>query len=135
VMFSGPDIGMTPVLGRVRGKVAIYNENLRAIAQRHDAVVADMWALRELKDPRMWAPDRLHFSPVGHHTIAVIVLDALGIEHDLEAFKPAALPRKQWRQARVEDIVWAREHLVPWVLRRLRHQSSGDEIEPKRPGF
>ncbi|MFZ2963084.1 MAG: SGNH/GDSL hydrolase family protein [Rhodoglobus sp.] len=135
VMFSGPDIGMTPVLGRARGKVAIYNENLRAIAQRHDAVVADMWALRELKDPRMWAPDRLHFSPVGHHTIAVMVLDALGIEHDLEAFKPEALPPKQWRQARVEDIVWAREHLVPWVLRRLRHQSSGDEIEPKRPGF
>ena len=30
VMFNGPDVGMTPVLGRVRGKVAIYNENLRA---------------------------------------------------------------------------------------------------------
>lgn len=135
VMFNGPDIGMTPVLGRMRGKVAIYNENLRAIAQRHDAVVADMWALRELKDPRMWVPDRLHFSPVGHHTIAVMVLDALGVEHDLEPFKPEPLPPKQWRQARAEDIVWAREHLVPWVLRRLRHQSSGDEIEPKRPAF
>ena len=45
VMFNGPDIGMTPVLRRVRGKVAIYNENLRAIAYRHDAIVADMWAL------------------------------------------------------------------------------------------
>ena len=32
VLFNGPDIGMTPVLGRMRGKVAIYNENLRAIA-------------------------------------------------------------------------------------------------------
>jgi lysophospholipase L1-like esterase len=135
VMFNGPDIGTTPVLGRVRGKVAIYNENLRAIAQRHDAIVADMWALRELKDPRMWAPDRLHFSPVGHHTIAVMVLDALGVEHGLEPFKPGVLPPKQWRQARAEDIVWAREHLVPWVIRRLRQQSSGDQIEPKRPAF
>lgn len=135
VMFNGPDIGTTPVLGRVRGKVAIYNENLRAIAQRHDAIVADMWALRELKDPRMWAPDRLHFSPVGHHTIAIMVLDALGVEHNLEPFKPEALPPKQWRQARAEDIVWAREHLMPWVIRRLRQQSSGDQIEPKRPVF
>src|ERR1700712_2892205 len=55
VLFNGPDIGMTPVMRRIRGKVAIYNENLRAIALRHDLVVADMWALRELQDPRMWA--------------------------------------------------------------------------------
>ncbi len=135
VMFNGPDIGMTPVLRRVRGKVAIYNENLRAVAHRHDAVVADMWALRELSDPRMWAPDRLHFSPVGHHTIARMVLDALNVENDLEPFKPEPLPAKSWRQARVEDAGWAREHLVPWVLRRIRHQSSGDNVVPKRPGF
>ena len=92
VMFNGPDIGGTPVLGRIRGKVAIYNENLRAVAQRHDAIVADMWALRELSDPRMWDADRLHFSPIGHHTIARMVLDALNVENDLEPFAPEPLP-------------------------------------------
>ena len=135
VMFNGPDIGMTPVLNRVRGKVAIYNENLRAIAQRHDCIVADMWALRELADPRMWAPDRLHFSPVGHTTIAAMVLNALAVEHGLEPFDPEPLPPRRWRQARVEDIGWAREYLVPWVIRRVRHQSSGDDVTPKRPVF
>jgi lysophospholipase L1-like esterase len=135
VMFNGPDIGMTPVLNRVRGKVAIYNENLRAIAQRHDCIVADMWALRELADARMWAPDRLHFSPTGHHTIARMVLDALAVEHDLEPFKPEPLPPRTWRQARVDDIGWAREYFVPWVLRRVRHQSSGDNVVAKRPEF
>ncbi|HOT34763.1 MAG TPA: SGNH/GDSL hydrolase family protein [Rhodoglobus sp.] len=135
VMFNGPDIGMTPVLRRVRGKVAIYNENLRAIAQRHDAIVADMWALRELGDPRMWAPDRLHFSPIGHHTIARMVLDALNVENELEPLKPEPMPQRSWRQARVEDAVWAREHFVPWVLRRVRGRSSGDEVRPKRPEF
>lgn len=135
VMFNGPDIGMTPVLRRVRGKVAIYNENLRAIAQRHDAIVADMWALRELADSRMWAPDRLHFSPIGHHTIARMVLDALNVENDLEPLKPEPMPQRSWRQARVEDAVWAREHFVPWVLRRVRGRSSGDEVQPKRPVF
>lgn len=135
LMFNGPDIGMTPVLGRVRGKVAIYNENLRAIAQRHDAIVADMWALRELSDSRMWAPDRLHFSPIGHNTIAAMVLDALAVEHSLEPFSPEPLPSIRWREARVSDIGWAREYLVPWVLRRVRHQSSGDDVVPKRPSF
>jgi len=133
VMFNGPDIGGTPVLGRIRGKVAIYNENLRAVAQRHDAIVADMWALRELSDPRMWDADRLHFSPIGHHTIARMVLDALNVENDLEPFAPEPLPRTPWRQARRDDIVWAREYFGPWILRRLRRQSSGDGIEPKRP--
>jgi lysophospholipase L1-like esterase len=133
VLFDGPDIGMTPVMRRIRGKVAIYNENIRAIAQRHDCVVADMWALRELQDPRMWAPDRLHFSPIGHTTIARMVLDSLNVKNDLEPFNPEALPKVPWRQARVEDMGWAREYLLPWVIRRIRHQSSGDGISPKRP--
>ena len=119
--------------GGTRGKVAIYNENLRAIAQRHDAIVADMWSLRELQDPRMWAPDRLHFSPLSHHTIARMVLASLTVENDLEPYAPEALPIRSWRQARADDTGWAREHLMPWVVRRIRHQSSGDNITAKRP--
>lgn len=133
VLFNGPDIGRTPVLGRLRGKVAIYNENLRTIAQKHDAVMADMWSLRELTDPRMWAPDRLHFSPIGHHTIARMVLAALDVPNELEPLKPEPLPKASWRQARREDLGWAREYFGPWILRRLRHRSSGDGITAKRP--
>jgi lysophospholipase L1-like esterase len=133
VMFNGADIGATPVLGRVRGKVAIYNENLRALAQKYDAIVADMWALRELSDPRMWAPDRLHFSPLGHHTVARMVLAALNVENDLEPYKPEPLPKVSWRRARRDDIVWARAYFGPWILRRLRGRSSGDGISAKRP--
>jgi lysophospholipase L1-like esterase len=135
VLFNGPDIGMTPVLGRMRGKVAIYNENLRAVAVRQDAIVADMWALTDLRDPRMWAPDRLHFSPTGHHTVARMVLASLGVDNDLEPFAPEPLPPINWRKARVDDIGWAREYLVPWVVRRIRHQSSGDNVTAKRPGY
>lgn len=132
-MFNGPDIGQTPVMNLIRGKVAIYNENLRAIAQKYDCVVVDMWAARELSDPRMWAPDRLHFSPVGHQTIARMVLAALNVPNDLQPFEAAPLPRKSWRQARAEDLDWARKYFGPWILRRIRHQSSGDGVHPKRP--
>ncbi|MGA1811851.1 SGNH/GDSL hydrolase family protein [Frondihabitans sp. 4ASC-45] len=133
VLFNGPDIGATPVLGRIRGKVAIYNENVQAIALRHDAVVANMWALRELADSRMWAPDRLHFSPLGHHRIARMVLASLAVENDLQEYVLPDPDRRLWRVARREDMGWAREYLVPWVLRRVRHQSSGDGLGPKRP--
>lgn len=133
VVFTGPDIGATPVLGRLRGKVAIYNENVHAIALRHDAVVADMWALRELTDSRMWAPDRLHFSPLGHHTIARMVLASLAVDNDLAMRTLPDAEARRWREARRDDIGWAREYLMPWVLRRVRHQSSGDGRGPKRP--
>ena len=113
--------------------MAIYNENLRTVAARHDAVIADMWSLRQLSDPQMWDQDRLHFSPLGHHTIAAMVLDALNVQHSLEPLQPKPLPPRTWREARSGDFVWAREYFVPWVLRRLRRQSSGDGVMAKRP--
>ncbi|MFA4841929.1 MAG: SGNH/GDSL hydrolase family protein, partial [Agrococcus sp.] len=38
-----------------------------------------------------------------------------------------------WQRVKLDDIAWAREHLAPWVVRRLRGQSSGDTIHAKRP--
>jgi lysophospholipase L1-like esterase len=133
VLFNGPDIAMTPVLRSIRGKVGIYNANLWGVAAKHGAVMADMWTARHLQQPQMWAPDRLHFSHYGHHEIAMLVLDALGVDHGLAHMEPEPLPARSWQQTRLEDLHWAREHLAPWVLRRLRGRSSGDTILPKRP--
>lgn len=62
-----------------------------------------------------------------------MVLRALNVPNDLEPMQPSPIPFRTWRQARSGDLVWAREFLVPWVLRRLRHQSSGDDVTAKRP--
>ncbi|MDO4017658.1 SGNH/GDSL hydrolase family protein [Clavibacter michiganensis] len=133
VLFTGTDVKFSPVFGRLRGKVAIYNEDIRAVAARHDCIVADQWSLTEIQDPRMWDVDRLHLAPLGHHTVARMVLQALAVENDLEPLKPEPLPPRTWSQARAGDIDWARSYFVPWVLRRLRHQSSGDGRTAKRP--
>ncbi|HOA87572.1 MAG: SGNH/GDSL hydrolase family protein [Microbacteriaceae bacterium] len=133
VVFTGVDVGFSPVFRRIRGKVAIYNENVRAIAEKHDAVVADMWALKAVQDSRFWADDRLHPNALGHHEIARMVLRALNVPVALTPMQPGPVPATTWRQARTEDLVWAREYLVPWVLRRIRHVSSGDNLSPKRP--
>ncbi|WP_347753629.1 SGNH/GDSL hydrolase family protein [Agrococcus sp. ProA11] len=133
VLFNGPDIAMTPVLRSIRGKVGIYNANLFGVAAKHGAVMADMWSARHLQQPQMWAPDRLHFSPYGHHAIAILVLDALGVQHSLSPMEPEPLPDLTRYQLRREDLQWAREHFGPWVVRRLRRRSSGDTILPKRP--
>lgn len=133
VVFTGIDTAFTPVFRGIRGKVAIYNENIRAIADRYDCIVADQWALKEVQDMRFFDDDRLHMNALGHHEVARMVLRALNVPNDLAPMQPDPVPRLTWRAARAGDLVWARAHLVPWVLRRLRHQSSGDNITAKRP--
>lgn len=133
ILWTGPDIGNTPVLNLVRGRVAIYNENMRTVAKRHGAVVVDLWSMRELVHESMWAPDRLHFSPLGHYTIAREVLRVLDVPNDLREYSPSDPAPRTWREAARGDLIWAREHLGPWVMRRIRKQSSGDSVLPKRP--
>ena len=133
MVFTGVDVAFQPVFRSIRGKVAIYNENVRKVAQRHDCVVVDQWAVEELQDSRYWADDRLHLNSLGHHTIARTALVALNVPNDLKPLDPPPLPQQNWRQARKEDVVWARQHLVPWVIRRLKQESSGDNIVAKRP--
>lgn len=133
VVFTGIDTNFTPVFRGIRGRVAIYNENIRAIADRYDCIVADQWALKEVQDMRFFDDDRLHYNALGHHEVARMVLRALNVPNDLQPMQPDPIPTRTWREARTVDFVWAREYLVPWVLRRLRHQSSGDTVSAKRP--
>jgi lysophospholipase L1-like esterase len=133
VLFTGFDLGFAPVFRHLRGRVATYNELVREVADVRGATVVDFWRLREYRDPRLWDVDRLHMSSAGHHRMAIAVLDALGVAHDLEPHDLAPLPEMDRRQRRDADLAWARAHAAPWVQRRLRGTSSGDGLPPRRP--
>ncbi|MEZ0090294.1 SGNH/GDSL hydrolase family protein [Streptacidiphilus sp. EB129] len=134
LICTGFDTRDTPVLKHLRGKIATYNAHLRAIADRNDLAVADIWALRAVRDRQAWSDDRLHLSPEGHQRIALLAARALGVAttEDPAAPWPAA-PVHTPAELRRENLHWAREHLLPWVGRRLRGESSGDAVEAKRP--
>jgi lysophospholipase L1-like esterase len=134
VMFTGPDPRKQPVVRRVRGKVAIYNGHVRAIADRHGARIVDLWAMPVLVDLRAWSDDRLHFSPEGHHRIALRTAEVLDIpvtEDWREPWPP--VDPTPWLRSRQADLAWTRTHLLPWVGRQLRGESMGDGLAPKRP--
>lgn len=134
VIFTGVDTKFSTAAFRlVRSSVAIYNEHLRGIADRYGLLVADQWNWPSIQDSRMWSTDRLHLNPLGHHEVARLVLEVLGVPSDLRPLSPAPRRPPTWREARLEDAAWIRDHVVPWVGRRLRHVSSGDHISPKRP--
>jgi lysophospholipase L1-like esterase len=135
VLFTGFDLGFAPVFRHLRGRVAVYNELVREIADDHGATLVDFWRMREYRDPRLWDVDRMHLSSAGHHRMAAAVLDALGVEHDLLPARlgPAAVVDRRAR--RNADLAWARGHLVPWMQRRLRGTSSGDGLAPRHPSL
>lgn len=134
VIFTGPDPKPQPLLRRVRGKVAIYNEHLRAIADQYGARVVDLWAMRVLHDRRAWSDDRLHFSTEGHRRIALRAAEVLGFpaSTDWRQPWPPALPTP-WLRGRQADLAWTTTHLLPWVRRQIRGESMGDGLRPKRP--
>jgi lysophospholipase L1-like esterase len=134
VVFTGPDPRKQPVVRRVRGKVAIYNGHLRAIADRHGARLVDLWAMRVLVDLRAWSDDRLHFSPEGHRRIALRTAEILDlpVSEDWRDPWPPVDPTP-WLRSRQADLAWTRTHLLPWVGRQLRGESMGDGLVPKRP--
>jgi lysophospholipase L1-like esterase len=154
MMFTGFDPRTFPVIRLIRGKAAAFNMHLRAIADRRDCLLVDLWSMRVLDDPREWSPDRLHLSSDGHRRVALRACEVVGVGVDEDWRDPLA-PRTSaeqmlartaarsraaalaqtadWLSARRLDARWAREHAVPWFSRRVRGVSSGDGIPPKRP--
>ncbi|MET9293213.1 SGNH/GDSL hydrolase family protein [Streptomyces sp. NPDC003077] len=116
-----------PVLERFRPRMDALYAHIDALARRHGAVVVDLFASRALADPRMWAADRLHLNAEGHRRVAEAVWQALGHppESDWDAPLPAFI-RPGWAARRTADARFAREHLLPWIGRRLSGRSSGD---------
>ncbi|KAF4409685.1 MULTISPECIES: SGNH/GDSL hydrolase family protein [Streptomyces] len=122
-----------PVLERFRPRMEQLFAFIDDLAERHGALVVDLYAAEALGDPRLWAADRLHLTTEGHERVAEAVWQALGLEARsdwTEPLPPVAPPG--WYRRRGSDLRFAREHLVPWIGRRLTGRSSGDGRPPKR---
>lgn len=134
LIFPGADSAGVPLLQRMRGKVATYNEHLRAIALHRDCIIVDLWAMQSLRDRRAWSADRIHLSSEGHERIALLAAQSLGLAVETDPFAPWPPQEPITRaQQRRENRQWTRQYLGPWVGRRVRGRSSGDGMVGKRP--
>ena len=61
------------------------------------------------------------------------MLDVLGVPHELPPVELGPVVTLSARERRAQNLEWARAHAVPWLQRRLRGESSGDTLSPKRP--
>lgn len=124
-----------PVLDRFRPRMEALFACVDELAKQHGAVVVDLYGAPSLADPRLWGVDRLHLTAEGHRRVAEAVWQALGHEPEDAEWRtplPAAAPPR-WLARRISDLQFTREHLMPWIVRRLTGRSSGDGLPAKRP--
>ncbi|MFF5537457.1 SGNH/GDSL hydrolase family protein [Streptomyces cinerochromogenes] len=124
-----------PVLERFRPRMEELFACVDELAAQHGAVVVDLYGAPALADPRLWDVDRLHLTAEGHRRVAEAVWQTLGYDPEDTAWHvpmPATAP-PGWLTRRTADVRFARQHLFPWIGRRLTGRSSGDGRPPKRP--
>jgi len=124
-----------PVLERFRPRMEELFVCVEDLAGRHGALVVDLYGAPSLADPRMWDVDRLHLTAEGHRRVAEAVWQTLGYEAEDTEWcvpMPTTVP-PGWMARRTADVRFARQHLLPWIGRRLTGRSSGDGLPAKRP--
>lgn len=126
-----------PLLELNRSRCMEYNLLIWAAARRQGAQVLDTFSFRAIQDWRMWDEDRIHLNTAGHERIAQLALSALGLPTtmpDWDRPLPPAPPQSQ--RDRIEsNYTWARDHLKPWLGRRIRRTSSGFGRIAKHPNY
>jgi lysophospholipase L1-like esterase len=133
--FTLPDL--TPLMSLARliaPRIAALNRALAAASRASGALLVDFAAHPVATDPRLWSEDRIHANAAGHARIAEALAQVLGLPGSSNAWQAPLLAleqtRWQWWSA---EAHWLRRHLLPWIWRGLRGQSSADGRGPKRP--
>jgi lysophospholipase L1-like esterase len=130
VLLSGADPSARLPFGRsMHRKAAELTDGLAEVAARHRVRMVNAFGDPELRRAAYWSADRLHLGPAGHRRVAGLVLAALGHEVAADAVDPGP----DARRTLPAEVRYYREHVLPWVARRLRGRSSGDGRRGKLP--
>jgi len=123
VLLSGADPSDRLPFGRtIHRRAEQLTDGVAALADKHNLTFVDMFHDVEIRQPGYWSADRLHLNAFGHRRVAGRVLAALGVGETGEITDIVAAAARSW----LDEARYYREHVLPWVRRRLRGESSGD---------
>lgn len=127
-----PDIRSVSPAGRLIGTRRLaLNGIYRYLAEEHGMETPAETTGTIFEDVRAWADDRLHLSPLGHGRLAAAAADTLDVPGHIGwgALPEGEVPGRSLRS----EAAWVRQHVGPWVGRRLTGRSSGDGRTAKLP--
>lgn len=128
---ANPTVGI-PSGNAVKTKGDALTAAATELARGIGVPICDNWNDRVLARREYWSHDRLHLAPVGHHRVAANVLRTLGYDAPLD-WRLDADP--QPAPSRLDELRYTRDHVLPWIKRRLTGRSSGDGRTAKHPEF
>ncbi len=124
VLLSGADPSDRLPFGKmVHRRAELLTEACIELTARHGVLLVDVFHDEEIRRAPYWSPDRLHLNSAGHQRVAGLVLAALGHGTAAHAIDPG--PSESRRV--LAEAKYYREHVLPWISRRVRGQSSGDD--------
>lgn len=79
VLFRFADVmARLPGQRLVAPRITLLNRVVGEVAERHGAILVDLYSDETYLNPMLWSTDRLHLSAAGHRRVAAQVLNALG---------------------------------------------------------
>lgn len=134
VLLSGADPTAHLPLGKMVHRRADYlTSGLADLCARHEVTLVNCFADQEIRAPRYWTSDRLHLNNLGHERVAGLVLHTLGYRDLPVPAEDVALEPVAERRGAAANARYYWDHVLPWINRRLRGRSSGDDRDPKHP--
>jgi lysophospholipase L1-like esterase len=123
VLLSGADPSDRLPFGQaVRRRAEMLTTGVAELAAAHAITFVDVFHDSEIRRPAYWSPDRLHLNAIGHQRVAGLVLEAIGEGTAADAVRSGTPETRRL----LAELRYYREHVLPWVGRRLRGRSSGD---------
>lgn len=135
LLFTEYNVPLSPMLEPLKLRTAVFNKHIRRIAVAYGTLLVDHWCFEKYQDRRMWAPDRLHMSRIGHEYMAKKVLEVLGAPHSLGSPVLGPLQPRSRAEIIADDAAWLRRDVAPWLSRRRRGVSSGDHLSARWPAL
>jgi lysophospholipase L1-like esterase len=135
VVFTLSDVSARmPRLLRVRPRLEVLNDAIRAAAETYGALLVDLWE-ENVADLRYFGPDWLHLSEPGHRRLAARLLNGLDAPYDPDWLAP--LPGEPMRPGLGAHARWMWQEVLPVAATRTRNwfvgRSPGDGFTAKRP--
>lgn len=123
VLLSGADpSGRLPMGKMMHRKAEELTQAVAPLAGKYDIVFVDAFHDTEVRKAGYWSPDRLHLNANGHRRVAGLVLNGLGHPQEAHLIDPG----QGESRGLVAEARYYREHVMPWIQRRMRGESSGD---------
>lgn len=128
VILSGADpssrLPLGPLLHRRAG---MLTDAVAELTAETGTTFVDVFHDQTIRADRFWSGDRLHLNGAGHARVASLVLQAFGLPSPGDE-EPGMTPGSR---SPLGEARYYREHVLPWVGRRLTGRSSGDGRQAK----